>query len=102
MAFGGANGLAADIDDTIARTLNLPLLRLITVFDILSGLAFTLGLLSPGGYIPALPLLGQKIEGFIIQAPGEHLLRVNQYSLTLTKSLKDKGDTGDSSYRLLN
>ncbi|KAL8705638.1 MAG: hypothetical protein Q9201_001275 [Fulgogasparrea decipioides] len=96
MAIGGANGLAADNVATIARTLNLPLPKSIPILDVLAGLAFAFGLLSPSGYAAGLPMLGQKIEGFAAQAPGEYLLRAMQNSPTLVKNLMEKGDISDT------
>lgn len=96
MAVGGANGLAADNVNTIARTLNLPLPKSFPIMDLLAGLAWAFGLLSPSGYAAALPLLGQKIEGLAAQAPGEYLLRAIQNAPTLSRNLIDRGQISDT------
>ncbi|KAL8731476.1 MAG: hypothetical protein Q9181_004300 [Wetmoreana brouardii] len=100
MAVGGANGLAADNVATIARTLNLPLPKSISILDVLAGLAFAFGLLSPSGYAAGLPFLGQKLEGFAAQAPGEYLLRAMQNSPTLAKNFMEKGDISDTNVQI--
>ncbi|KAL9032506.1 MAG: hypothetical protein Q9180_006461, partial [Flavoplaca navasiana] len=66
LAVNGANGLAAESVDTIARTLNLPPTK---KFPLLAGLAFAFGLLSPSGYAAAIPLLGRPIAGLAAQVP---------------------------------
>ncbi|KAL8827727.1 MAG: hypothetical protein Q9191_003009 [Dirinaria sp. TL-2023a] len=96
MAVGGANGLSADSVNTIARTLNLPEPRTFPIIDLLAGLAWSFGLLSPSGYAAALPYLGQKVEGLAAQAPGEYLLRAIQNAPTLSRNLINKGDLSDS------
>lgn len=96
LAVGGANGLAADNVNTIARTLNVPLPRSFPIMDLLAGLAWAFGLLSPSGYAAALPVLGQKIEGLAAQAPGEYLLRAIQGAPTLSRNLIDKGQISDT------
>ena len=96
LAVGGANGLAADNVNTIARTLNLPLPKPFPIIDLLAGLAFALGLLSPSGYAAALPVLGQRIEGFAAQTPGEYLLRAIQNTPTLSRNLLDKGSLSET------
>jgi len=96
MAVGGANGLAADNVNTIARTLNVPLPKSFPIMDLLAGLAWAFGLLSPSGYAAALPLLGQKLEGLAAQAPGEYLLRAIQNAPTLSRNLIDKGQISDT------
>lgn len=57
--------------DTIARTLNLPPPKKLPLLDLLAGLAFDFGLLSPSGYAAAIPLFGRPIAGLAAQAPGE-------------------------------
>ena len=95
-AVTGANGLAADSVDTITRTLNLPIPKSFPILDLLAGLAYAFGLLSPSGYAAVLPKLGEKIEGLAAQAPGEYLLRAVQNSPTLSRNMIDKGDLTDS------
>ncbi|KAG6989892.1 hypothetical protein G7Y79_00061g092790 [Physcia stellaris] len=100
MAVTGANGLAADSVGTIARTLNLPEPKAFPILDILAGLAFAFGLLSPSGYAAALPKLGQRIEGLAAQAPGEYLLRAIQNSPTLSRVLLDHKGLDDSNLQI--
>ncbi|KAI4129763.1 MAG: hypothetical protein LQ338_002073 [Usnochroma carphineum] len=96
MAIGGANGLTIDNVDTIARTLNLPTPRTFPILDLLAGLAWAFGMISPSGYAAAIPRLGQKVEGFAAQTPGEYLLRAIQNSPTLSRNLVASGDLGNS------
>ncbi|KAL8710170.1 MAG: hypothetical protein Q9220_005253 [cf. Caloplaca sp. 1 TL-2023] len=96
MAISGANGLTSDNIGTIARTLNLPLPKKFPILDLLAGLAFAFGLISPSGYAAALPKLGQKIDGLAAQAPGEYLLRAIQNTPTLSRNMMDSGSLGDS------
>lgn len=100
MALTGANGLAADNVNTIARTLNVPLPKSFPIMDLLAGLAWAFGLLSPSGYAAALPVLGQKIEGLAAQAPGEYLLRAVQNAPTLSRNLMDKGQIADTEVQI--
>ncbi|KAL8838639.1 MAG: hypothetical protein Q9170_002047 [Blastenia crenularia] len=100
MAIGGANGLTIDNVNTIARTLNLPKPKKFPILDLLAGLAFAFGLISPGGYAAALPGLGQKLEGLAAQAPGEYLLRAIQNAPTLSRNLVASGDLGDSDVQI--
>ncbi|KAL8950011.1 MAG: hypothetical protein Q9222_003920 [Ikaeria aurantiellina] len=96
MAIGGANGLTSDNIDTIARTLNLPPPKKFPILDLLAGLAWAFGLISPSGYAAALPKIGTKITGLAAQAPGEYLLRAIQNAPTLSRNLMDSGSLGDS------
>ena len=100
MAVGGANSLAAESVNTIARTLNLPLPKPFPVVDLLAGLAFAFGLLSPSGYAAALPVLGQRFEGFAAQAPGEYLLRALQNTPTLSRNMLDKGSLSETDVQI--
>ena len=100
MAVGTANTLATDSVATIARTLNLPLPKEFPILDILAGLAWSFGLLSPSGYAAALPYLGEKVAGFAAQAPGEYLLRAIQNAPTLSRNLIDAGDLGNSDVQI--
>lgn len=68
--------------------------------DLLAGLAWALGLLSPVGYAAALPMLGKKVEGLAAQAPGEYLLRAIQNAPTLSRSLLDKGDLSSTDVQI--
>ncbi|KAL9002126.1 MAG: hypothetical protein Q9188_004928 [Gyalolechia gomerana] len=96
LAINGANGLTLDNLNTIARTLNLPLPEKFPILDLLAGLAFVFGMISPSGYAAVIPRLGTKTEGFGAQAPGEYLLRAVQNSPTLSRSSTASGDLGDS------
>ncbi|KAL8639286.1 MAG: hypothetical protein Q9228_003668 [Teloschistes exilis] len=100
LAVGGANSLASDNINMIVRTLDLPLPKTISIMDILAGLAWGFGLLSPSGYAERIPKLGEKIVGFGAQAPGEYLLRAVQNSPTLTRNLLDKGGLSDASLQI--
>ena len=100
MAIGGANGLSADSVNTITRTLNLPEPKKFPIVDLLAGLAWSFGLLSPSGYAAGLPYLGEKIAGLAAQAPGEYLLRALQNAPTLSRNLIDKGDLSDSDVQI--
>ncbi|KAL8685994.1 MAG: hypothetical protein Q9218_007419, partial [Villophora microphyllina] len=99
-AVGGANGLASDNINMIARTLNIPTPKSISVLDILAGLAWAFGLISPSGYAERIPKLGEKIVGFGAQAPGEYLLRAVQGSPTLARNLVAKGDLSDTNVQI--
>ena len=92
LAIEGANGLASDNVNTIARTLNVPVPPTFPMLDLLAALAWAFGLLSPSGYAAALPRLGEKITGFGAQAPGEYLLRAVQNSPTLSRNLIASGE----------
>ncbi|KAL8851790.1 MAG: hypothetical protein Q9221_003304 [Calogaya cf. arnoldii] len=100
LAVNGANGLAAESVDTIARTLNLPAPKKFPILDLLSALAFAFGLLSPSGYAAAIPLLGRPIAGLAAQAPGEYLLRAIQNAPTLSRNLVATGNLGDSAVQI--
>lgn len=100
LAINGANGLTLDNLNTIARTLNLPLPEKFPILDLLAGLAFVFGMISPSGYAAVIPRLGTKTEGFGAQAPGEYLLRAVQNSPTLSRSLTASGDLGDSDVQI--
>ena len=92
LAVQGANGLASDNVENIAKTLNVSLPKSFPVLDLLAALAWAFGLLSPSGYAAALPKLGEKIEGLGAQAPGEYLLRAVQNSPTFSRNLIAVGD----------
>ena len=100
MAVTGANGLAADNVNIIARSLNVPVPKSISVLDILAGLAFAFGLLSPSGYAATIPKLGRKLDGFAAQAPGEYLLRGIQGSPTFARNMLYKGDLSDTNVQI--
>ncbi|KAL8844182.1 MAG: hypothetical protein Q9198_011423, partial [Flavoplaca austrocitrina] len=100
LAVNGANGLAAESVDTIARTLNLPPPKKFPILDLLAGLAFAFGLLSPSGYAAAIPLLGRPIAGLAAQAPGEYLLRAMQNTPTLSRSLMATGSLSNSDVQI--
>ena len=100
LAVNGANGLAAESVDTIARTLNMPTPKKFPILDLLAGLAFAFGLLSPSGYAAAIPLLGRPTAGFAAQAPGEYLLRAMQNTPTLSRSLMATGSLSDSDVQI--
>ncbi|KAI4153358.1 MAG: hypothetical protein L6R39_001597 [Caloplaca ligustica] len=100
LAIGGANGLTIDNVNTIARTLNLPTPKGFPILDLLAGLAWAFGLISPGGYGALIPKLGVKIEGLAAQAPGEYLLRAIQGAPTLSRSLVASGNLGDSDVQI--
>ena len=96
MAIGGANGLTIDNVESIVRTLNLPTPKTFNVLDLLAGLAWAFGLLSPSGYAAAIPKLGEKVTGFAAQSPGEYLLRAIQNAPTLSRNLLATGSLSDS------
>lgn len=96
LAISGANGLTLDNVNTITRTLNLPTPKTFKLFDLLAGLAFVFGLISPSGYAAVIPRLGEKTGGFGAQAPGEYILRAVQGSPTLSKNLLETGNLQDS------
>ncbi|KAI4187815.1 MAG: hypothetical protein L6R41_002554 [Letrouitia leprolyta] len=96
LAIGGANGLTLDNVNTITRTLNLPTPKAFKLLDLLAGLAYVFGLISPSGYAGVIPRLGEKTGGFGAQAPGEYLLRAIQNSPTLSRCLLSTGDLKDS------
>ncbi|KAI4220172.1 MAG: hypothetical protein L6R36_007811 [Xanthoria steineri] len=100
MAVNGANGLAAESVDTITRTLNLPAPKKFPILDLLAGLAFAFGLLSPSGYAAAIPLLGKPVQGLAAQAPGEYLLRAMQNAPTLSRNLVASGNLDDSDIQI--
>ncbi|KAL8881510.1 MAG: hypothetical protein Q9192_007783 [Flavoplaca navasiana] len=100
LAVNGANGLAAESVDTIARTLNLPPPKKFPILDLLAGLAFAFGLLSPSGFAAAIPLLGRPIAGLAAQAPGEYLLRAMQNTPTLSRSLMATGSLSNSDVQI--
>lgn len=96
MAVGGANGLTSEHVNTIARTLNLPPPKKFSILELLAGLAFALGLLSPSGYAAVIPKLGTRVAGLGAQVPGEYLLRAVQNAPTLSRTLVASGNLGDS------
>lgn len=100
LAVSGANGLTADNINNIARTLNLPEPKKFPILDLLAGLAFGFGLISPAGYAAVIPKLGRKTEGFAAQAPGEYLLRAVQNAPTLGRNLMATGDLGNSDVQI--
>ncbi|KAL8936159.1 MAG: hypothetical protein Q9216_005078 [Gyalolechia sp. 2 TL-2023] len=100
LAISGANGLTLDNVDTIVRTLNLPLPKKFPILDLLAGLAFVFGMISPSGYAAVIPRLGTKTAGFGAQAPGEYLLRAVQNSPTLSRSLMAPGTLGSSDVQI--
>ena len=89
IALQGANSLSSENVNTIARTLNIPVPKGFPLMDVLAGLAFAFGLLSPSGYGALLPKLGEKVSGFGAQVPGEYLLRAVQNAPTLSRNLLD-------------
>ncbi|KAL8963971.1 MAG: hypothetical protein Q9183_004803, partial [Haloplaca sp. 2 TL-2023] len=95
LAVDGANALAIDNVGTITRTLDIKEPKEASVLDILAGLAFALGLLSPSGYGALLPRLGERVTGLGAQAPGEYLLRAIQNTPTLSRSLVNPGGITD-------
>ncbi|KAL8672797.1 MAG: hypothetical protein Q9168_002761 [Polycauliona sp. 1 TL-2023] len=100
VAVSGANGLAAESVDTITRTLNLPKPKEFPILDLLAGLAFAFGLLSPSGYAASIPLLGRPIAGLAAQAPGEYLLRALQNTPNLSRNLIASGNLEDSAVQI--
>ncbi|KAL9617412.1 MAG: hypothetical protein Q9204_008485, partial [Flavoplaca sp. TL-2023a] len=85
LAVNGANGLAAESVDTIARTLNLPPPKKFPILDLLAGLAFA---------------FGRPIAGLAAQAPGEYLLRAMQNAPTLSRSLMAPGSLSNSDVQI--
>ncbi|KAL8867194.1 MAG: hypothetical protein Q9174_005818, partial [Haloplaca sp. 1 TL-2023] len=100
LAVAGANGLAIDNVGTIARALDIKEPKQFSVLDILAGLAFALGLLSPSGYGALLPRLGERLSGFAAQAPAEYLLRAIQNAPTLSRNLVNPGGISDTNVEI--
>lgn len=93
MAIEGANLLTSENVGAICRLLNLPLPKPFPLLEVLSVMAFALGLISPSGWGSIIPRLGER-TGTVstIEVPGEYLLRAVQQSPTLTRNLLATGD----------
>lgn len=92
-ALTGANGLTADNIAAVCRLLQVTEPKGFPWNEVLSVMAFALGLISPSGWGSKLPALGSGLRNALTktQVPGEYLLRAVQGSPTLTRNLLASG-----------
>lgn len=100
MALGTANSLGAENINNICGTLHLPLPKGFPFMEVLAGLAYAFGLLSPSGYGALLPRLGEKKEGLEAQAPAEYLLRSIQNAPTLARNMLESGEMSETEVQI--
>ncbi|KAG8531783.1 uncharacterized protein KY384_003419 [Bacidia gigantensis] len=105
LAITAANGLTSDNIAAICKLLNLPLPKPFPLLEILSVMAFALGLISPSGYGALIPALGEAARRNLftqIEVPGEYLLRGVQQAPTLARNLLATGDTSETQVQISN
>lgn len=93
LALTGANGLTADNIAAVCRLLHVTEPKSFPWNELLSVLAFALGLISPSGWGSKIPALGSGLRNVFTknQVPGEYLLRAVQNSPTLSRNLLANG-----------
>ena len=102
-ALTGANGLTADNIAAVCRLINVPEPKSFPWNEVLSVMAFALGLISPSGWGSKLPAMGStNLRNAFTknQVPGEYLLRAVQGSPTLSRNLLASGDISQTEVQI--